>query len=619
MSLKKSLTILKFKILATTSIFAGLFAKHQAALPSEVLAEQVRILYKNQPFIIFTTTSISILLFIPLYSSVNISTLLIWIASIQIVNILRITLLIRYPHKNASTQQMARQHRHIIFNALLSGILWGLLPPLFIDSTTDPAVLFIIICTLVGMIAGMIAPGLSSQASLLAFCLPIIFSLSTTIILLFDTTLIYFGLSLYVYLIILFGVSYYGQQSLIESIKIRFENRTLVEELQAQKEELSQQKQTAEQANLAKSKFLAAASHDLRQPLHALGLYLDALYSKLNTNNQRALTQKMAMAIDALKDLLQRLLDISKLDAGVVEPSPIHCRIAELCERIKIRFTPLADMQNLQLNFHHHQEILFTDPILLEQILDNLLSNAIRYTIAGSITLKTRASGGFIYIEIIDSGIGIPKSEQEAIFNEFYQLHNPERDRGKGLGLGLSIVRRLCKLLDHPLTLQSALNQGSRFCLKVPAGHEEQACTLHDPIISFGPELRDLQVLLIDDEADVREAMQELLHSWGCNAVCADSIEEAMHILAQGISPELIIADYRLRETKTGVDAIENIHQYLQNDIPAILITGDTAPERLQQAAQSSFTLLHKPVSGGQLRMALNHVLRLHHPPTRLD
>ncbi len=368
-------------------------------------------------------------------------------------------------------------------------------------------------------------------------------------------------------------------------------------------------RQEAERANAAKSKFLAAASHDLRQPLHALGLYLDTLKKELTSDRQIELASKMSIAADALKDLFQRLLDISRLDAGIVVPDVIDCPLENLLDRLAVRFTPLAETKNLELKLTNSKQIVKTDPILLERIMDNLIANAIRYTSKGLIEIYAVDDEQNVVITIIDSGRGIPEKEHKNIFNEFHQLHNPERDRSRGLGLGLSIVKRLCKLLNHQLDLTSTVGQGTKFCLHIPKGNPRNIPKFINVPQRMLWDIEGMQVLVIDDEINIRDAMHKLLNGWGCKVACADSAVEALEIIKNNYRPDLIIADYRLRGSKNGVEAIQAVAKHLNHDLPGMIITGDTAPERLQEAAKSGYKLLHKPLNAGQLRVAVNHLL----------
>ena len=373
--------------------------------------------------------------------------------------------------------------------------------------------------------------------------------------------------------------------------------------------ELDYLKQEAERANSSKSKFLAAASHDLRQPLHALGLYLDTITRELSSERQLELASKMSIAVDALKDLFQRLLDISKLDAGIVEPNIVDYPIDSLFNRLAIRFTPHAESKLLKLVLKNDKQIINTDPVLLERIMDNLIVNAIRNSENGSISINATTDEENVVITVSDTGRGIPKEELENIFVEFHQLDNPERDRSKGLGLGLSIVKRLCALLNYRLELDSVVGKGTTFHLYIPKGNPGNMPKFINVPQRMLWDIGDMHILVIDDETGIRDAMRELLTGWNCKVTCADSAEEALEKITIDSQLDLIIADYRLRGSKNGVEAIQLISQHLNRDLPGMIITGDTAPERLQEASKSGYKLLHKPLNAGQLRVAVNHLL----------
>lgn len=572
----------------------------------KILAEQTRVLFKNQPFILATTSVIAVILCFLFFDAINLLLLIIWAGFILVVNGIRAVFLWKTRKYNFDDGTLLKRRKLIVFNALLSGILWAILPLLLLVKSSTPEVFFIITGVLISLSAGLLAPGISIYQGLASFSVPIIVSLSAVALLLPGVHVGLFIPFLYIFLIVVFVIGKNAEKLMIQSIQIRFEKEALIEEL-------NRQKQEAESANLAKSKFLAAASHDLRQPLHALGLYLDTMSAASDIKRMHDLAGKMGIAVEALNDLFQRLLDISKLDAGIIDPNIADFTAGEIFKRLEVRFIPQAKAKNLDIKFSHGNEVLQTDPVLLERILDNLISNAIRYTPSGKITIKSRKNSPDIVMVVSDTGPGIPEGEHENIFGEFYQLQNPERDRTKGLGLGLSIVKRLCSLLDHKLVLESTDNRGTTFLLSVPEGSAENVADLPDSVQRFGWDLRNVHILVIDDEAGILDAMHELLTNWGCSPVCVDSIQDAMTAISKGMRPDLIIADYRLRESQTGVDAIHSIKDLLQKKVPAILITGDTAPERLQEAAKSGFKLLHKPVNPGQLRMIMNLLLGSSH------
>jgi len=364
------------------------------------------------------------------------------------------------------------------------------------------------------------------------------------------------------------------------------------------------------EATRAKSRFLAAASHDLRQPLHALGLFIAAL-NEPGSPMDPGLVKNINRSLHALEGLFNALLDISKLDAGVVEPEIRDVALTPLLDRLSSDYEPQAEAKGLAWRYRAAHAVVRTDTVLLETVLRNLISNAIRYTHQGEVRLTCESTDGCVQIEVADTGVGIPPEKQQEVFREFVQLHNPERDRTKGLGLGLAIVDRLTKLLDHPLQMATAPGHGSTFALELPCGDERlaQAAAEIDGDASL-PEESPLRVLVIEDGIDAREALVTLLKNWGHEVMAVASPDEVASI--PGPAPDAIITDYRLREETTGSEAIHRIRRMWGRDIPALIVTGDTAPERLLQAQQSGFALLHKPVSPGKLRAFLRGVQREH-------
>jgi signal transduction histidine kinase/ActR/RegA family two-component response regulator len=577
------------------------------ALAADIRAEQVRVVYGHLPAQMTSNFLVIVVIWWILYNLPTVIPLLIWTVVLSTLLITRLILCKVFLSRPRTTAEILPWQRRLVIYALLSGVLWGVLNLIAISG--DRYQFLGIWAILIIMANAGLAPNAPYRPCFLAYSIPV--SLSTATAILFYGGPYAWALAFtgYANLGVLLVFSRNVERTMIESIRIRYEKQLLVEEL-------SLQKQEAERANMAKSKFLAAASHDLRQPLHALGLYLDTMNTELDKEatlaRQRQLAQKMGVAVTALNDLFQSLLDISRLDAGIVEPNIIHHAVSSLFERMEVRYSPFAKLKNLELIFQHNKTVIMSDPILLERILDNLISNAIRYTDSGSVTISAIDAGNSVTIEVADTGPGIPASEQENIFTEFYQLHNPERDRTKGLGLGLSIAKRLCLLLNCTLELQSQPDQGSKFRLHVPTGDIKRVFYTPSNLPRFDWDLDDVCIMVIDDEADVLDAMHELLSSWGCNPVCVDSAKEAVKAVRQGHRPELVIADYRLRESQTGVEAIRSIGEAMQTRLPGILITGDSAPERLQEAMHSGFKLLHKPVNASQLRTVVNRLLIQH-------
>lgn len=373
--------------------------------------------------------------------------------------------------------------------------------------------------------------------------------------------------------------------------------------------ELVARKDEAERATLAKSRFLAAASHDLRQPMHALGLFISELAQHAHVPETRRLVRQIAASAEAMENLLDSLLDISKLDAGVFKPNVRAFPLQPVLDRLAVDFTPMAEERRLHLRVRPTTQWVESDPALLERILINLVSNAVRYTQEGGILVACRPRGLQVRIEVRDSGVGIAKEAQEVVFQEFVQLENPERARNKGLGLGLAIVRRLTDLLGHNLSLRSRLGAGSVFAIAVPAA-EPQGTQPQTEAERAPGDLAGTRVAIVDDDPLALTSLHSLLLSWGCQVFPADSHENLMMELAtRGLLPQVIISDYRLRGPRTGIDVIQAVRNRFGPELPAILISGDTAAETLRQAQEESLVLLHKPVRPAKLRALLNRLI----------
>ena len=379
---------------------------------------------------------------------------------------------------------------------------------------------------------------------------------------------------------------------------LRLETEILAEDLQRQKE-------IAEQANLAKSTFLAAASHDLRQPVHALGLFVGALRSTALPPEAMRLSEQIEASVVAMDSLFTALLDISRLDAGVVEVRPQTFSIQPLLDRLCREHEAEADAKSVAIVQHRSSAAVSADPILLERVLRNLISNAVRYTDAGRIVVGCRRDKGVLSVEVRDTGRGIPAALQQKVFQEYFQLGNPERDRSKGLGLGLAIVRRMTDLMGCEIVVRSEPGRGSAFSIRVPLADPAAAVDIpvldpQTPLASGG------LIVVIDDEAAIRDAMSSQLLAWGFEVIAAAGGDDIIDRLATcPMRPDVIICDYRLRGSENGIDVIERLHSEYNEAIPAMLVTGDTAPDRLAEAEASGLLLLHKPVSRSKLRAGI--------------
>ncbi len=369
--------------------------------------------------------------------------------------------------------------------------------------------------------------------------------------------------------------------------------------------------QQLELANLAKTRFLAAASHDLRQPLHALGLLVAQLDADANRADRRRTIARIGTAVRTMNDLFNALLDISKLDAGAVSPDLTAFAVDPLLRRIENTFVTLAREKSLRLRVLPSEAWVRSDRVLLERILLNLVSNAVRYTPRGGIVVGCRRRGDALRIEVWDSGIGIPEDQQQNVFREFYQVDSTQAGAA-GLGLGLAIVDRLCRLLDHPLELVSTRGQGSRFSITVPrAAAQVEPAEIPHPLRAVIEPFAGKLVVVIDDDRLVLDGMSGLLRGWGCRVVASTSSRDALADLAElHREPDLVISDYHFAHAETGIAMIGRLRHAFNATIPALLVTGDISVERKQEVEAGGYEVLQKPVSPMTLRATLHEILK---------
>ncbi len=377
-------------------------------------------------------------------------------------------------------------------------------------------------------------------------------------------------------------------------------------EAERAREEALAARDDAQRADMAKTKFLAAASHDLRQPVQSLFFFAHALSDRLNNHPASPLLASMSESLNGLRALLDSLLDVSRLDAGVVTPAVTEFALGPLLHRLGEEYRGRAEEVGIALRVVPTSAWTRSDPALVERILRNLVENAVRYTESGRVLIGCRRTGNGLRIEVLDTGIGIPEDMREEVFVEFAQLANPERDRRKGLGLGLAIVRRLAGLLGHGVTLRSVPGRGSAFGLTVPSVAARPVMKTCRPAAQPAANGSKGLVVVVEDDAIILLSMRTMLEEWGYEVVAAVSADEAVGTLTSlGQRPDMIVADYRLREGRTGLQAIRDIYGVCGVRVPALVLTGDTDPARIAEVLQSGHRLLHKPVAPEDLRNAL--------------
>ena len=417
------------------------------------------------------------------------------------------------------------------------------------------------------------------------------------------------GMSLF-FLIGTYSVAVFGSYEME-----RFKRREFLARMESDRLllEVVAEKRQVDLANAAKSRFLAAASHDLRQPVQAISNFVAVLKAENKDRAAGYLIGRVEASLQSLDNLFLALLDISRLDACQVEPTLTSFSINGPFDVIKSEFASVAADKGLRLRVRTSALVVRSDVNLIERILRNLINNALIYTHAGRVLIGCRRRRGSVAVQVWDTGVGIAEEHRDLVFQEFYQIDNPERDRRKGLGLGLSIVKRLCNLLGHELRLGSMSSKGSMFEILIPliesapdAPNASVATTVDANVLA------GTVVLLIEDDKEVRESYALLLASWRCFAIPAGSASDALERVRDSQRfPDLIVADFRLREQATGAEAIRQVRADCGVEIPGILITGDTAPERIVEARNSGFRLFHKPLAAHQLRDALLNALEL--------
>lgn len=520
-----------------------------------------------------------------------------WMISLYIVYLLRIFLAKRFIRQIEYAElDIDRWGLYFTLTSLASGTLWGIAGALLYlpEQATLVTLLYVII---VGTAAGQIIVAANWLPSVYAYSCTALGILSLNLMLVGDAAERALATLVLLYLVMIIRVTHKARRVIYEGIALRYENLDLIHQLK-------NEKNAAEQANLAKTRFLASANHDLRQPVQAIKLFASALKPELVSSRGKEVFDDLSASIQSLSELLESLLNLSKLDAGIIRPVFTDFSLNSIFNQLLREFLPIATAKQLRISVRSTSVTLTSDPTLLGNLLRNLLVNAFRHVQQGGVLMGARIRDDRCVIEVWDTGSGIPDEEKQRIFEPFYQIHNKERDRSQGLGLGLAICKQLALILDAQLDFHSRTGSGTVFRLTMRRSNvsTEDLAQISPPVRQpSSSTIKGRHVLIVDDNRQVASAMQAALESLDITCDSADGPEQAMQIMQNQRMPDHILCDHRLREGLTSLDLIQQMQQ-LKHIPPVIIITGDTSRERLLEASSSGYPVLHKPIDIDELQ-----------------
>lgn len=500
---------------------------------------------------------------------------------------------------NEQQRVAEKWRRNAVIGSSLMGVSWGIVPWIFYDPSE--AYLVMIFCVYAAYISSSVVVSSAYAPVFISFALGI--SIPFALRMFYQITpfsALIFTLICSLTIVLCF-MSVNFHRLFEQAGRDRFDNQKLVTELESKNRKVLE-------AISSKNSFLAAASHDLRQPLNAISLFVDALRPHLKEQDGTAILDKIRLSLNGLNGMMHSILDISKLDANAIENNPVTISLRSfvqpLCDEHQAKTSTVKVINDIDPSY-----LTFVDATILHRVIGNLLDNAIKYTHEGQVVisaeLKTAADtlDSSLLLKIQDTGVGVADNQLASIFDEFHQLDNSERSRAKGLGLGLSIVKRLCEFADFPLSITSVVGEGTLITMEVPSGSgdklllEAAKVVVSPNNIEQGSSDHSIVVAVIDDDSSTLDSMQLVLESLGHTvAVGSDEAEVIFALTNASVTPDILISDLRLHDNKSGVDVIHFLRKKYGQTLPALLITGDTAPDRISLARRSTFSILYKPV-----------------------
>lgn len=591
------------------------------ARQTAVQLAQLELLSGNLPGIIGGTLLTCLIMTVAVYEVLSIEVLLLWVAAIVALSVVRTWHLVRLRRNPPTAANADRCQAQLTGLSVANAAVWGVFGFLAITPEHPTQTLAVVM-----VLSGLVASATGFISHLRTMYISYIFAMmgpaAIRCLSFGDQGFTIIAVLIVLYLVVSLSASRATARTVLTSINTRFDNLDQYAELLEEKALADEAKLSAELANAAKSQFLSAASHDLRQPLHSLRLFSATLLSRMSSRQDVAddkyiaedqrLVRRMDESVTALEGLFEGILDLSRLDAGTYEEQIEHSHLQPIFDQIELAFEPGAKVKNLVFKQDANELVVKTDPQMLGRMLSNLVANAIRYTDEGSVELSAQRNDELVVIKVNDTGIGIPAEEQARVFEEFVQLDNPERDRHQGVGLGLSIVKRLADILDIEIAIETGQDfTGTSFVLFVPVGESTEVTVRTAKQLLPAKNISGLFILIIDDEQSARDALEGLVQGWGATAMLASSRTEALEALAEiDEVPDIVISDYRLRDSETGTGAIKAVREQVGRDIAALLITGDIEAHRLQDINLSGLPVLHKPCNPEKLKESIIELTR---------
>lgn len=597
---------------------AGADTSARASLDDQATAERVSDIYAYLPITTVAMVVGVVVTVSQFWSLVPRAGMVAWLVALGALGAVRTVMYRGFKHRASNEREaLLRWYQAWRATTLAAGCLWGIAAWFFYGYGNSTEKLILILTIYSYCMAGMqiLSPQHNTFYEFCALCLT---PLVVKVALPGDGK----SILLAAYLLLIFGITvmlarmYRKNNEGLLQIKVRADQ--LMVQLRAEKAAAEAARQEAEVANRAKTQFFAAASHDLRQPLHAMGLFAEALRQRSHDEEVAQLVASINGSVDALEGLFSELLDITRIDTGGVDVTPEHFSVGDIFRKLRLHFEPVAFEKGLSLRFrgeHHH---VYADPVLVERILRNLVSNAIRYTNDGTVLVSCRRRNGRALLQVWDTGVGIREREQAHVFEEFYQVPYSEAltpQQRKGLGLGLAIVKRLAGLMQAPLNLRSVSGRGSVFSLDLPPGKPPRAREPSDvrSKLPIGLTLDHRFIVVVEDEPAVRGGLEVLLRGWGARVASFETAEAscawALDADLGGERPDLLVVDYRLEQGRNGIEVIDCFRERFGREVPAIMVTGSTMTEHDAEAAEHDFHLLVKPVVPSKLRAMISFKL----------